>query len=340
MPQTLLHGKHLITFQDWSNPEIEMALNVASDLKRRFAMGEAHRLLQDKTLFMMFFEQSTRTRNSMEAGMTQLGGHAHDLTPDKMQLSHGESAKDTAMVLSRMGHGIACRNCFYGIGNPYLNELAKHASIPVMSLQDDLYHPMQVIADLMTIREYFGTNTKGLKVTISWAYATSHAKPLSVPISQFLMFPRFGMDVTIAAPKEFPFPDFLVKQAGENARKFGGSLRYTEDMDEGFEGAHIVIPKNWGGFGNWSFDEYNANEEVCKQEMKANLEKHKDWICDERRMKLAAPEVKYMHALPADRGKEVTDAVIDGPASIIYDEAENRLHTAKAVMALTMGGRP
>ena len=209
-----------------------------------------------------------------------------------------------------------------------------------MSLQDDLYHPMQVIADLMTIREYFGSNTKGLKVTISWAYATSHAKPLSVPISQFLMFPRFGMDVTIAAPKEFPFPDSLVKQAGENALKYGGSLRYTEDMDEGFEGAHIVIPKNWGGFGNWSFDEYNANEDACKKKMKANLEKHTDWICDERRMKLASPDVKYMHALPADRGKEVTDGVIDGPASIIYDEAENRLHTAKAVMALTMGGRP
>ena len=111
-------------------------------------------------------------------------------------------------------------------------------------------------------------------------------------------------------------------------------------MDEGFEGAQIVIPKNWGGFANFSMDEYNRNEEECRKQMKANLEKHKDWICDERRMKLAAPEVKYMHALPADRGNEVTDAVIDGPASIIYDEAENRLHTAKAVMALTMGGRP
>ncbi|MDD5583238.1 MAG: ornithine carbamoyltransferase, partial [Candidatus Marinimicrobia bacterium] len=164
--------------------------------------------------------------------------------------------------------------------------------------------------------------------------------PLSVPISQLLLFPRFGMEVTLAAPKEFPFPDFLVHQAKENAKKYGGSLRFTDSMDEGFKGAHIVIPKNWGGYGNWGFDEYNAHEETCKNEMKANLEKHKDWICDERRMKLASPDVKYMHALPADRGKEVTDAVIDGASSIIYDEAENRLHTAKAVMALTMGGRP
>ncbi len=340
MTQTLLRGKHLITFQEWTKNEINMVLSVAADLKRNFALGEPHRLLQDKTLFMMFFEQSTRTRNSMEAGMTQLGGHAHDLTPDKMQLSHGESAKDTAMVLSRMGHGIACRNCFYGIGNKYLRELAQYASIPVMSLQDDIYHPMQVIADLMTIQEYFGTNLQGLKVTISWAYATSHAKPLSVPLSQILLFTRYGMDVTVTAPQEFPLLPSIVTQAQENARLNAGKLKFTDDMDEGFCGAQIVIPKNWGGFANYSFEEYNQNEEACKKEMKANLEKHKDWICDARRMRLAAPEVKYMHALPADRGKEVTDEVIDGPASIIYDEAENRLHTAKAVMALTMGGRP
>ena len=107
-------------------------------------------------------------------------------------------------------------------------------------------------------------------------------------------------------------------------------------MDAGFEGAHIVIPKNWGGFA--FFDKWEDSD-AQKKEMKANLDRHKDWICDARRMKLADKHVKYMHALPADRGKEVTDEVIDGPHSIVYDEAENRLHTAKAVMALTMGGR-
>lgn len=340
MAQKLLKGKHLITFQDWTNQEINMALDLAVDLKKKFLRGKPHRLLRDKTLFMMFFEQSTRTRNSMEAGMTQLGGHAHDLTPDKMQLSHGESAKDTSMVLSRMGHGIACRNCFYGIGNKYLNELADNASIPVMSLQDDLYHPMQAIADLMTIQEYFGKDLKDIKIVISWAYATSHAKPLSVPLSQILMFPRYGMDVTVAAPKEFPLYKDLVKVAEKNAVENNGKLRFVDNMDEGFKDADIVIPKNWGGFGNYSFDEYNANEEECQKEMKANLDKYKNWICNEKRMSLAHRDVKYMHALPADRGNEVTPAVIDGEASIIYDEAENRLHTAKAIMGLTMGGRP
>jgi ornithine carbamoyltransferase len=329
-------GKHFITLQDWSREEIDHTLDLADKLKKKYYKWTPHRMLRDKTLFMMFFEQSTRTRNSMEAGMTQLGGHAHDLTPDKMQLSHGESAKDTAMVLSRMGHGIACRNCFYGIGNKYLNELADNSRIPIMSLQDDLYHPMQGLADLMTIQEYFGKDLKDIKIAISWAYATSHAKPLSVPLSQILLFPRYGMDVTVAAPKEFPLLKDLVNTAQNNAIENGGKLNFVDDMDAGFEDADIVIPKNWGGFANYTFDEYNANEAECMKEMKANLEKHKDWICDERRMGLAKKGVKYMHALPADRGNEVTPGVIDSEAAIIYDEAENRLHTAKAVMGLTM----
>ncbi|MCD4654827.1 ornithine carbamoyltransferase [bacterium] len=326
--QTLMRGKDLITLQEWSKNEIDTALETSKHLKLLFANSQPHRWLQDKTAFMMFFEQSTRTRNSLEAGITQLGGHAHDLTPDKMQLSHGESAKDTAMVLSRFGHAIAIRNCFYGIGNKYLREIAHHSSVPIISLQDDLYHPLQALADLMTMQEKFG-DLKGLKVTISWAYATSHAKPLSVPLSQILLFTRYGMDVTVAAPKEFPLRSEMVKTSQVNAAGSGGSLNFVDDMDEGFKGAHVVIPKNWGGFA------YTEDSE----EMSANVAKYQDWICDERRMELADPNAIYMHALPADRGNEVTDPVIDGPQSVIYDEAENRLHTVKAVMALTMGGR-
>ena len=335
-----LRNKHFITTDDWSKQELDIVFDLSADLKRRFALNEPHRLLQDKTLFMMFFEQSTRTRNSMEAGMTQLGGHAHDLTPDKMQLSHGESAKDTSIILSRMGHGIATRQAFYGSGNKYLNELAKHATVPVMSLQDDVYHPMQGLADKMVINEYFGNNTKGLKVTIAWAYAKSHAKPLSVPQTQALLFPRYGMDVTVAHPKEFPLSANIIEKAKKNAEAGGGSLRFTNDMDEAIEGAHIVIPKNWGGYAAYSEEEFLANEEEAFKEMGENLEKYQDWIFDRRRVGLAHKDVKMMHALPADRGREVTDEVIDDESiSIVYDEAENRLHTAKAIMALTMGGR-
>lgn len=332
-----LKGKHFLTCDDWSKEELDVVFDRAFELKEKFYKEEETLYLPWKTLFMIFFEQSTRTRNSMEAGMTQLGGHAHDLTADKMQLSHGESAKDTAIILSRMGHGIASRNCFYGIGKDYLAEMAKWSTKPVMSLQDDVYHPFQGLADLMTIFEKFGRNTKNLKVTVSWAYADTHAKPLSVPQTQILLFPRYGIDVTVAHPKEFPLSDYIVEKAKKNAEAGGGSIKFTNDMDEGFEGAHIVIPKNWGGFGAYGVQEFLDNEEECSKEMSANLEKYHDWICDRRRIQLADKDVKLMHALPADRNHEVTDEVIDDEnISIVFDEAENRLHTAKAIMSLTM----
>jgi len=332
----VFRGRNFITLEDYSKQEIDFILEVSGYLKMKYILGEETPLLKDKTLFMIFFEQSTRTRNSLEAGMTQLGGHAHDLTPNKMQLSHGESAKDTAVVLSRMGEGIACRNCFYGTGNKYLNELAKHASIPVISMQDDVYHPLQAIADLLTIREYFGQNLKGLKVAITWAYATSHAKPLSVPQSQILLFPRYGMDVVVAHPEEFPLQRDVVDRAKRYAEEGGGSLSFVGDMREAVKDVDIIIPKNWGGFAY--FDTWEDSEEQWEM-MKNNLKKHKDWRCDMEMLKLAKKHVKIMHALPADRGNEVTDEVIDGEWSIVYDEAENRLHTGKAVLALTMGGK-
>lgn len=330
-------GKHFLSCDDWSKEELDVIFNTAFELKQNFKNEIPTRYLRDKTLFMIFFEQSTRTRNSMEAGMTQLGGHAHDLTSDKMQLSHGESAKDTAIILSRMGHGIASRNCFYGIGNSYLNEMANYSTKPVMSLQDDIYHPFQGLADLMTIFEYVGNNLKGLKVTVSWAYADTHSKPLSVPQTQALLFPRYGIDLTIANPPEFPLSKDIISRAEKNAKDGGGSIKFVNDMDEAFEGAQIVIPKNWGGFGAYSVEEYLNNEESCKKEMKSNLEKYKGWICDDRKINLADKKVKLMHALPADRGHEVTDEIIDNPdISIVFDEAENRLHTAKAIMSQTM----
>jgi ornithine carbamoyltransferase len=276
----------------------------------------------------MFFEQSTRTRNSMEAGLAQLGGHATFLDTSMMQISHGESAKDTAIILSSYGHGIACRNCFWGIGNKYLREMAEHSTVPIMNLQDDLFHPMQALADLMTIQEVMPT-TQNLKVSIIWAYAKSHKKPISVPLSQILLFPRYGIDVTLAYPLGYDLPDWAIEKAKKNAKENGGSFRITHDMEEAYRDADIVILKNWGSWVN------NQSTAVIDD----LLESYKGWKCTEGMIKLAKPHVKYMHALPADRGNEVEDSVIDGPHSIVYQEAENRLHTAKAVMVMTMGDK-
>jgi len=264
----------------------------------------------------------------MEAGIAQLGGHGNFLDTSTMQIAHGEVAKDTAIILSRYGHGIACRNCFWEKGNKYLREMAQWSTVPIINLQCDLYHPMQGIADLMTMKEKIG-DLKGTKVSIIWAYATSHKKPISVPLTQVLLFPRYGMEVTLAYPEGYDLPDWAIQQARENAEKHGGTLTITHNMEEAYRDAEIVIPKNWG---NWVTSQ---STEVITDV----LESYKDWKCTEKMMKIANKDVMYMHALPADRGNEVEDSVIDGPHSIVFDEAENRLHTAKAVMCLTMGGR-
>jgi ornithine carbamoyltransferase len=201
-------------------------------------------------------------------------------------------------------------------------------------MQDDVYHPLQAVADLMTIREHCGPDLRGLKVAISWAYATSHAKPLSVPQSQILLFPRYGMDVVVAHPPEFPLQPEIIHQARANAAENQGRLLFTGSMEEALQDADIVIPKNWGGFAH--IPDF-TDDEPHRRLMKNNLEKYRDWICDSRRFALARRDARVMHALPADRGKEVTDEVLDSPNSIIYDEAENRLHTAKSLLTLLMG---
>lgn len=326
--KSVFREKDLISLQEWSREEIETTLEISKDLKKKFAMGVPTPYLKYKTAFLMFFEQSTRTRNSMEAGIAQLGGHGNFLDTSTMQVSHGEVAKDTAVILSSYGHGIACRNCDWEVGNKYLRSLAEHSSAPVMNLQCDLYHPMQGLADLMTIQEKF-RDTRKLKVSIIWAYATSHKKPISVPLTQALLFPRFSMDVILAYPEGYDLPEWVITQAKENAKKNGGSFKITHKMEEAYENADVVIPKNWGSWVN------NSSDAVVDD----LLESYKSWKCTEKMMALTNENSVYMHALPADRGNEVENSVIDGDHSVVYDEAENRLHTAKAVMTLLMGGK-
>lgn len=327
---TLLRGKHFITCQEWTREELELVLELAAELKRDWAVGRPHPLLPYKTFFMIFFDNSTRTRNSFEAGMTQLGGHAHDLTPDRLQISHGENAKDTAMVLSRYGHGIGIRHTVYGEGNRYIREVARHASVPVINMQCDVYHPCQILADYMTIRERFGRNTRGLKLGVSWTSAPNYVRPLSVPQSLILLMPRFGIDVVLAHPPEFALMPEIVEQARRNAREAGVRFEISDRMEDAFEDADIVIPKSWGPLT------YTQD----KREGIELIKKYPGWRCDSRMMSLAKPHAIYMHPLPADRNYEVTDEVIDGPQSVVYDEAENRLHVQKALLALVMGGRP
>lgn len=331
--QANFRGKHLITLREWTKEEIDTLMDVSFDLKKKFALGIPTRYLQDQTIFLMFFEASTRTRNSMEAGITQLGGHAHFLDTSTMQISHGETPKDTAVILARFGHAIACRLCAWEVGNKYIREMAKWSPVPVINMQCDLYHPLQGLADLMTIIEKFG-DTKGVNVSIIWTFATSHKKPISVPLTQALLFPRYGMNVTLAFPEGYDLPEWVYEEAKANAAKHGGSFRITHDQEESYKNADVVIPKNWG---NWVADP--EGDTTSSNTQSEALLSNKNWKCTLGLMELTSPNCVYMHALPADRNNEVEDEVIDGKWSVVYDEAENRLHTSKAVMALTMGGR-
>ena len=324
--KTDLRGRDLIGDLDFSKEEVETVLEVAFDLKRKRALGEPHAYLRDKVLAMLFFFSSTRTRGSFEAGMAQLGGHAAFIESRTTQISHGDTEKEMGQIFGRYFDGIAIRHVDWGIGNRYLNFVAQASRVPVFNMQCDFYHPFQILADLMTIIEKKGSNLRGRRMVVSWAYASSYLKPISVPQSLILQMPRFGLDVVLAHPPEFRLQEDIVNQAREQAKKYNTSFEVTESMEEGFTGADVVYAKSWGPLLTTADPDQG----------KSIQDKYRQWITDDDKMALAKPDAIYMHPLPADRNVEVTDEVMDGPHSVVYDEAENRLHVQKAVMALTM----
>jgi ornithine carbamoyltransferase len=327
--RTTLTGRDYIETYDWTARELDEVIAVARELKDARKRGEPTLLLEHKTIYLLFLDKSTRTRNAFETGMTQLGGHAIFLDADKTQVSHGEAPRDTAIMLSRYGEGIAIRHDLAPYeGSKWIRAIAENADIPVINMQCDVDHPTQTIADLMTIREHRGEDLRGMRVAMTWAYAPSYARPLSVPQGVATLFPRYGMDVVLAHPPGFDLMPESIEKAKRAAEEGGGSITFVDSMDEAFAGADVVYPKSWGRLDAFAEGSTALQESIAFE----------DWICDERRIGLASPDVLYMHCLPADRGREVTDAVIDGPHSIVWDEAENRMHTAKALMALTMGG--
>ncbi len=323
--QTNLRRRDLITLQEWTKEEIDTILEVATDLKRQRALGVPHPYLRDKVLAMLFFYASTRTRASFEAGMAQLGGHAQFIESRTTQIAHGDTAKEIGEVLGRYNDGIAIRHVDWGVGNRYLRDVAAASRVPVLNMQCDQYHPHQALADLLTIIEKLG-DPRGKTITVSWAYAASYQKPLSVPQSLILLAPRYGLHVRLVHPPGFQLMPEIVEQAQDYARRARTGFEILDDFDAGMDGTNVVYAKSWGALLTVRSDADGA----------ALALRYQDWITDERRMSLAAQDAIYMHPLPADRNIEVADAVIDGPQSVVYDEAENRLHVQKAVMALTM----
>lgn len=347
-----LEGRDFLSMIDFTREEIETMLSVGIDLKKKFTTHEDHRhILPGRTLFMVFYNDSLRTRNSFEAGMTQLGGHAHFLQPgaiytpalkgDEIAYST-ERVSDVARVLSRMGDAIAIRiygnptGWMYGKGHQIQENFAHWSKKPIINMEDDIYHPCQGMADVMTMYEKAShdyNKLQGKKYVMSWAYSAGQ-KPLAVPQTGVLAPSMFGMDVTLACPPEMDLHPDIIKRVEHHCDLYGGSFEIERDMKTAFEGADFVYPKSWGLLNAHGVEGVRP---PTPETMIDVMNKYKDWKTTTELMDLTNKgRGYYMHCLPQDRGMEVTDEVADGPNSIIFDQAENRLHAQKGVMSCIM----
>lgn len=341
-------GKHFLDTDDFSQEQIKEVLDAADVLRRLFRSRKEHHYLPGKTLFMMFYNRSLRTRNSFEAGMYQLGGHAHFLSPqdvytpalpEDMVAYQTEAISDVSRVLSRYGDAIAIRiygdaaKWNIGRGHKVVQEFAKYATIPVLNMEDDMYHPFQALADAQAMRNAI-PKLKGKKLVVSYAYSGG-LKPLAVPQSEVLIGTQLGMDVVLAHPQGFELEDVVLDAAKKNADRYGGGFDVVNDMKEAFDGADVVYPKAWSPKNYFP----PHRDSLDKTGATTYQDQYKDWICTQEMMDLTT-KGKYMHCGPADRGQEVTDEVIDNESySLYFEQAENRLHAQKAVMAMVMGDR-
>ncbi|WP_066251541.1 ornithine carbamoyltransferase [Neobacillus drentensis] len=305
-------GKDFIQLSDFSTDEILYLLNEAIEMKKLQKQGKPHSYLSGKVLGMIFEKSSTRTRVSFEVGMLQLGGHAIFLSSKDIQLGRGESISDTAKVLSRYVDGLMIRT----FSHDSVEELAEHATVPVINGLTDLQHPTQVLADLLTILEHKG-KLSGLKM----CYIGDGNNNMTHSLMEGAM--KVGMDISIASPTGYLPNGNITEKAIKVGKQTGCSLLITNDPLEAVKGADVIVTDVWTSMGQEdetekrlkAFQGFQVNDELCK---------------------LAKEDFIFLHCLPAHRGEEVTAEVIDGSHSVVFDEAENRLHAQKAILKLLL----
>ena len=322
-----------------SSVEIERMLEAALRFKRG---DDVSKPLAGKSVALVFFNPSLRTRASMQVGIYELGGNAVVLEPGgtSWTLEHREGAvmdsdktehiAEFVRVLERYCVAIGVRT-FASLKNwqeertdPVLNAFARYASVPIINLESAMHHPCQSLADMLTIREKLGNGRK--RVVLTWAW---HPKPLpmAVPNSFALAAAQMGHEVVIAHPAGYELDEELLSISGQYAGEAGGSLEITNDIEAAFSGAEVIYAKSWGG------KDFYGNTE---QETITRAKYRRKWIVDEEKMARTNDAI-FMHCLPVRRNVIVTDGVIDSPASVVIDEAENRLHVQKAIMAELLG---
>ncbi|MBR2774437.1 MAG: ornithine carbamoyltransferase [Selenomonadaceae bacterium] len=309
----MLKGKDLLSIHDLSRDEVEEIIDCAAKLKVMQKAGVEHKLLAGKTLGMIFEKSSTRTRVSFEVGIFQLGGTGLFLSSKDLQLGRGEPIKDTARVLARYLDGIMIRT----FEQAKVEELAKYADIPVINGLTDLLHPCQVLTDLLTIREHKGKNFRALKM----AYVGDGNNMTN---SYLYGAAKVGMTLTVATPADYKPNQKVYETALTDAEETGAKLSWTQDPVEAVRDADIIATDTWASMGQEA--EHDARKKIfAPYQVNKQLLSH------------ASKNVIVLHCLPAYRGEEITDDVLEDNAHVIFDEAENRLHTQKSIMALTMG---
>lgn len=303
-----LKGRDFIDLSDFERQELRLIMDTAYDLKRKLKRGKPHELLKGKSLAMIFMKSSTRTRVSFEVGMTQLGGHALYLEQSGMQLARGETIGDTARVLSRYCDVIMARV----FAHSDIIELAKYSSVPVINGLTDTSHPCQTMADLMTIEEHKG-KLEGLKI----AYV-GDSNNVSNSIMEGCTI--MGMNVTIGSPKGYTPIKEILKKATELSQKYGTTLEVKSDPLKAVENADVIYTDTFFSMGQ----ERTKEKEMALMPFQVN----------DTLVNAAKKDVIVMHCLPAHRDEEISSEVIDGTHSVVFDQAENRLHAQKAILAL------
>lgn len=306
-----LKGKDFLSVHDLSVDEIYQIFDFAKTLKAKQKAGEPHPLLKGKTLGMIFQKSSTRTRVSFEVGMWQLGGMALFLSSNDLQIGRGEPVKDTARVLSRYVDGIMIRT----FSHLEVEELAEHATIPVINALTDLLHPCQAMADIFTALEHKG-DLKGRKL----CYIGDGNNMVN---SLLHICAKIGMDISVATPPNYAPDATIVEQAAVSAKQSGSKITILDDPFAAAKDADVLYTDVWASMGR-------EGEQAIRKQAFAGFQ------INNAILQAAKKDTIVMHCLPAHRGEEITDDVIEGPNSVVFDEAENRLHVQKAIMALLM----
>lgn len=307
-----LNGRDFIELTDYSTDEIHYLIDLAIELKRKQKNGEVYQPLLGKTVGLIFEKSSTRTRVSFEVGTYQLGGHALFLSKNDIQLGRGETIADTAGVMSRYLDGIMIRT----FGHDKVVDLARYATVPVINGLSDLAHPCQVLADYQTLYEHKG-KLQGLKL----AYVGDGN---NMAHSLMIGGAKLGVHVSVASPEGYEPDPQIVADAQEIAKATGAVIEVVRDPKAAVQEADAIYTDVWASMG-------------FEEEQKIREEAFRNYQVDEQLARYAKPDYVFMHCLPAHRGEEVSEGVIDGPHSIIFDQAENRLHAQKALMAALMG---